>query len=88
MNIFKYRNAKRSHEPRGGDHAGRLRDFPFDDTDYQVWLRERIIQCDVAFQTALDRAISDGLERCSTAIHVEPCTKWPIFVADGDIRFQ
>jgi hypothetical protein len=83
-----YRNPRRTKAPQGGDHAGLLRDIPLDDTPFQVWLRERFIQCDAAFCKAMDAARAAALESCSTAICTAPGTKKPIYVSDGDIRFQ
>jgi hypothetical protein len=53
---------------------------PLDDVDQMKLERERVIASDLAFQAALDHAITAKLETCSTSPSTEPGTRKPISI--------
>jgi hypothetical protein len=53
---------------------------PLDDTEIFQHSQEQIIAADIAFQNALDHAITMKLERCSTSPSTELGTRSPVFI--------
>jgi hypothetical protein len=61
-------------------YGGLAAEGELDDSVFLEQVREKIVASDIAFQAALDHAITAKLEICSTSPSTEPGTRKPKFI--------